>query len=135
MGRVNGEVHALLVAKDGQGRQYRIDASAGAPTGMEVRRFAVGSQSEGCVFDDEAQALYIGEELKGVWRYGADPASGDSRTLLHGIDQSGRLIADVEGITLIRSQGRTYRSEEHTSELQSLMRISYAVFCLKKKKT
>src|SRR3546814_6765975 len=29
----------------------------------------------------------------------------------------------------------TYRSEEHTSELQSLMRISYAVFCLKKKKS
>src|SRR3546814_5428568 len=28
----------------------------------------------------------------------------------------------------------SYRSEEHTSELQSLMRISYAVFCLKKKK-
>src|SRR3546814_10026173 len=32
-------------------------------------------------------------------------------------------------------QGRYRRSEEHTSELQSLMRISYAVFCLKKKKT
>src|SRR3546814_1281975 len=30
--------------------------------------------------------------------------------------------------------GRGLRSEEHTSELQSLMRISYAVFCLKKKK-
>src|SRR3546814_3125985 len=30
---------------------------------------------------------------------------------------------------------RTGRSEEHTSELQSLMRISYAVFCLKKKNT
>src|SRR3546814_1978426 len=30
--------------------------------------------------------------------------------------------------------GWTWRSEEHTSELQSLMRISYAVFCLKKKK-
>src|SRR3546814_5599787 len=29
---------------------------------------------------------------------------------------------------------RQHRSEEHTSELQSLMRISYAVFCLKKKK-
>src|SRR3546814_4828291 len=35
--------------------------------------------------------------------------------------------ADGEG-------GRTKRSEEHTSELQSLMRISYDVFCLKKKK-
>src|SRR3546814_7341112 len=32
-----------------------------------------------------------------------------------------------------RSRSR-WRSEEHTSELQSLMRISYAVFCLKKKK-
>src|SRR3546814_2966605 len=31
--------------------------------------------------------------------------------------------------------GAAYRSEEHTSELQSLMRISYAVFCLKKKQT
>src|SRR3546814_3252443 len=32
-----------------------------------------------------------------------------------------------------REPGRCRRSEEHTSELQSLMRISYAVFCLKKK--
>src|SRR3546814_9580852 len=32
------------------------------------------------------------------------------------------------------AQVRKRRSEEHTSELQSLMRISYAVFCLKKKK-
>src|SRR3546814_4139378 len=34
-------------------------------------------------------------------------------------------VSDAEG---------NFRSEEHTSELQSLMRISYAVFCLKKKK-
>src|SRR3546814_13762778 len=33
-----------------------------------------------------------------------------------------------------RLEVRSGRSEEHTSELQSLMRISYAVFCLKKKK-
>src|SRR3546814_8056836 len=36
---------------------------------------------------------------------------------------------------LRRGHPRVVRSEEHTSELQSLMRISYAVFCLKKKKT
>src|SRR3546814_4698672 len=35
----------------------------------------------------------------------------------------------------IHDPGTGDRSEEHTSELQSLMRISYAVFCLKKKKT
>src|SRR3546814_8639259 len=34
-----------------------------------------------------------------------------------------------------RRGAAAWRSEEHTSELQSLMRISYAVFCLKKKKT
>src|SRR3546814_1779513 len=34
-----------------------------------------------------------------------------------------------------QSSADARRSEEHTSELQSLMRISYAVFCLKKKKT
>src|SRR3546814_5810686 len=36
--------------------------------------------------------------------------------------------------TLTDIVGRVVRSEEHTSELQSLMRISYAVFCLKKQK-
>src|SRR3546814_9547619 len=35
----------------------------------------------------------------------------------------------------VERRGLLRRSEEHTSELQSLMRISYAVFCLKKKKT
>src|SRR3546814_10013244 len=36
--------------------------------------------------------------------------------------------------TALENYRETARSEEHTSELQSLMRISYAVFCLKKKK-
>src|SRR3546814_9131512 len=36
---------------------------------------------------------------------------------------------------LRKARERGHRSEEHTSELQSLMRISYAVFCLNKKKT
>src|SRR3546814_10011371 len=39
--------------------------------------------------------------------------------------------AHVEGVDI--SEEEVVRSEEHTSELQSLMRISYAVFCLKKK--
>src|SRR3546814_2408133 len=40
----------------------------------------------------------------------------------------------VAGIGSARRHPEPHRSEEHTSELQSLMRISYAVFCLKKKK-
>src|SRR3546814_7689218 len=42
----------------------------------------------------------------------------------------GNNVAKIVGIA-----AAIIRSEEHTSELQSLMRISYAVFCLKKKKT
>src|SRR3546814_1076117 len=38
-------------------------------------------------------------------------------------------------LTALKVAGEAMRSEEHTSELQSLMRISYAVFCLKKKNT
>src|SRR3546814_6508401 len=47
--------------------------------------------------------------------------------------ESGQLLLD-EMITRTYSLEELGRSEEHTSELQSLMRISYAVFCLKKKK-
>src|SRR3546814_6655033 len=42
--------------------------------------------------------------------------------------------ADPNAYEQVRCRGAAIRSEEHTSELQSLMRISYAVFCLKKKK-
>src|SRR3546814_3032218 len=41
---------------------------------------------------------------------------------------------DSQDICFVPDGELTMRSEEHTSELQSLMRISYAVFCLKKKK-
>src|SRR3546814_7343942 len=52
------------------------------------------------------------------------------------IEFDGREETFEESIELARRfAARGLRSEEHTSELQSLMRISYAVFCLKKKKT
>src|SRR3546814_3361645 len=43
-------------------------------------------------------------------------------------------VSVAVGVAVLGSLRRSPRSEEHTSELQSLMRISYAVFCLKKKK-
>src|SRR3546814_1413239 len=48
--------------------------------------------------------------------------------------KDGTLIRLKRGTYLFPQSSRAERSEEHTSELQSLMRISYAVFCLKKKK-
>src|SRR3546814_6110808 len=56
----------------------------------------------------------------------------------HGIAPRGEALADARGHRGAEVGGDqcfldAVRSEEHTSELQSLMRISYAVFCLKKK--
>src|SRR3546814_1627194 len=48
--------------------------------------------------------------------------------------QPARCTAQETGRLRRSVRAYSYRSEEHTSELQSLMRISYAVFCLKKKK-
>src|SRR3546814_5489519 len=76
-----------------------------------------------------------------------DIAAQGSDSALGIADRSptGRRAADPEGQSPLEARSTGYRpgaspaasgpsrSEEHTSELQSLMRISYAVFCLKKK--
>src|SRR3546814_6516591 len=51
--------------------------------------------------------------------------------IIENVDLKRKLYATLEQK---RRAGSIVRSEEHTSELQSLMRISYAVFCLKKQK-
>src|SRR3546814_1899762 len=58
-----------------------------------------------------------------------DPIPNDPH-IADSIERYGRLDQSLLYDTNLRKK----RSEEHTSELQSLMRISYAVFCLKKKK-
>src|SRR3546814_8845046 len=67
----------------------------------------------------------INRRLKGVDRMG-------SLDIL--LERSARTFSAQEKLALCERKNASYRrSEEHTSELQSLMRISYAVFCLKKK--
>src|SRR3546814_3151673 len=64
-------------------------------------------------------------------------ASGSSRpasSTQAGVVDTDRDLHPVADLQLVE-EPRDVRSEEHTSELQSLMRISYAVFCLKKKKS
>src|SRR3546814_7356464 len=86
----------------------------------------------------------------GAWREGAQSgrsvpprhAPSRSRPSFPALSQSdltymvcdANLFANNTEQSKCRAKPPTFRSEEHTSELQSLMRISYAVFCLKKKK-
>src|SRR3546814_4780524 len=72
---------------------------------------------------------------------GGYPGSYEKGKPITGLDQVNDSLVFHAGTSrdeqnrCITAGGRVLRSEEHTSELQSLMRISYAVFCLKKKNT
>src|SRR3546814_7538000 len=76
----------------------------------------------------QAVQLELGRLLRLIHTY--NPIGRAQKNVAHHYDLSDTLY------DLFLDKDRQYsRSEEHTSELQSLMRISYAVFCLKKKKT
>src|SRR3546814_3952651 len=73
-------------------------------------------------------------QLRGGWRSGMPTHHAARAPEVHvasnhevGVRHSGDHVKESQGAD-------AHRSEEHTSELQSLMRISYAVFCLNKKK-
>src|SRR3546814_5308137 len=77
----------------------------------------------------ERNLLLVRPDQHVAWRGDALPQDIEG-LLRHVTGRGGNEEADPQDF-----QGSIVRSEEHTSELQSLMRISYAVFCLKNKKT
>lgn len=95
----NGGVAQLELSDDGNGK---VDAKL-------VRSFTVGTQTEGCVADDELGHLYIGEEAAGIWKYGAEPDASEERTQVDVTGPDGNLTADVEGLTLYYAEdGKGY---------------------------
>src|SRR3546814_5157498 len=83
------------------------------------------------IIDDE-----VHDPCHGVRAIDRCSAAGEH---IDALEQGSRDRVDIDRIAEAerngaRSVDQSERSEEHTSELQSLMRISYAVFCLKKKK-
>src|SRR3546814_6275602 len=92
--------------------------------------------------DDEQPAIgmRLGENTQ-MGTFGKRPclldrlrSSGEPLPPLVAPAQEIALLGDAPLLAHPLEQAIELRSEEHTSELQSLMRISYAVFCLKKKK-
>src|SRR3546814_5675797 len=82
--------------------------------------------------------LQIGNKVFG-WRRTPEEHGVFGRVVARRPFAISRNKVDISGIFAVTAPGianiiKIIRSEEHTSELQSLMRISYAVFCLKKKK-
>src|SRR3546814_5988451 len=99
--------------------------------------------------EDNLESLYARDALRQLYLLivnakveGCSLLTFESATGLSLLDIDGCLREELPPITTflnrmlaltIDLQNILFRSEEHTSELQSLMRISYAVFCLKKK--
>src|SRR3546814_2834742 len=100
----------------------------------------VGRAAAGTFFRRRA-----GELRQHLARRGAQPALGREERLTAAVPRHAevQVVAFEQRLDLglqprrgpVRAVAPVERSEEHTSELQSLMRISYAVFCLKKKTT
>lgn len=107
LGKANGSTYAYVnsEAESGQNpgevEQIRLrDNGSGKVVGARVRTFDVGTQTEGCVVHEASNALYIGEERVGIWRYSSLPAGGTARTKVDGVGSAGHLVADVEGLTV-----------------------------------
>src|SRR3546814_9176917 len=98
---------------------------------MGMTGISKSTVSKLCKDIDERVHAFLKRPLTGEWPYLWLDA-----TYLK-VREGGRIISVAAIIAMaVNTEGRREivgRSEEHTSELQSLMRISYAVFCLKKK--
>src|SRR3546814_9070686 len=115
----------------GRGETGLVDvASCDAATLRRLRmnRVAMVFQQFGLLpWRTVAENVGFGLELRGMDRKAREAIVAEKLELVSLSQWKDKFAHELSG-------GMQQRSEEHTSELQSLMRISYAVFCLKKKK-
>jgi 3-phytase len=108
-GRFYVFVNSEKEAGDPGGRveQWELIEAGGRVDAQLVRSFAVGSQTEGCVVDDELGDLYIGEEARGIWSYRAEPDAGIERERVDSTGPGGHVEAEVEGLAIAYGPGRS----------------------------
>ena len=91
---LSGETVIVTASGAGRVEQYSL-------TGRPLRRLSgIESQSEGCVADDARGVIYVAEEERGIWRFGADAVAASAGTLIDTVQ--GNLAADVEGLALAK---------------------------------
>lgn len=116
--------YLFLSGKNGAVQQFELVATPSNTVDIRlVRSVRLNSQVEGLVADEDARVLYIGEEDQGIWKMSADPAGGDTRTLvpMSGADNP-NIDFDVEGLTLYKKGKAGYL----LASIQG--NFSYAVF-------
>lgn len=107
MGRIGDAFYLIPNNKTGEIRVYRLGMGV-APANAELARtLKVATQPEGCVVDDKAAKLYVGEEDVAIWRFDLTQGAGADPVKVAGIDGN-RLTADVEGMSVLRDRGTDY---------------------------
>ncbi|MYF02666.1 MAG: phytase [Gammaproteobacteria bacterium] len=101
---LNGKYFAVLNDKDGNFHQYEITPTFDLKL---VREWATETQPEGCVVDDDAQRLYVGEEAVGIWRLSALPQDPPDLVSVARVGEHS-LKADIEGLTLYQGALKTF---------------------------
>lgn len=97
----NGRTYVFVNGDDTRKRQFElIDAGNGRVRAQFVRELTFNSQTEGCVTDDAAQMLYVGEEDVGIWRIGAEPDAGQELIAVDMVAANAALRDDIEGMAL-----------------------------------
>lgn len=103
----DGTPYVFVNGKDGTIEQWRLTLTNDGVEGAVVRTLSVDSQPEGCVADDEAGILYVGEEDVAIWSFDAHETGPTDATQIAAIDGM-NLVADVEGLTLFNNGTQKY---------------------------
>lgn len=100
MGMVQGALHVAVTYKTGLIEIWQVsDTGAGLPQTADLRTIQLGSQLEGCVIDDEAGRMFVGEENVGLWVVNL-AAEGMTPQSIDTVGSGTGLVADVEGVSL-----------------------------------
>jgi len=99
--------YVFVNGKEGMVEQWKLFATDQNKIDAEVvRTFQLESQPEGMVADNEKAYLYVGEENRCIWKYGAEPDDGNSRQKVYYSDTSNPQIDyDIEGLALYYASG------------------------------
>ncbi len=97
----SGRTYVFISDPDGLVRQWElVPTRAGKVRARKVRDIKFGSQTEGCVADDQSGILYVAEEDIGLWRVPAEPNASAAPTSVDKVEANPKLKDDLEGVGL-----------------------------------
>ncbi len=106
----SGKTYVFINSGDGPMHQWElVDDGKGRVHARLVRELKFESQTEGCVADDEAGTLFVGEEDTTLWRFDAEPTGGKQGAVVDRVEDNPHIKDDIEGMGLYDlGDGRGY---------------------------